>query len=350
VNYYLDRVLLVLFLSEKFSHNCSDFHFILKYKGNMADKFILAVFFFLCCLDSTVTGSKMKFVNVPNTVEPSLTSNLTLRCSLEDTNYQPSGAIVGRDITNTTTNYPHVTAITIMRDNSQHVASLTPYGPPTAALYHLNMNVTGSVSGSTSERGYLEIYFSYPTLEQCGEYFCDISAVTDQGHHVVFSTSLEVKVAEMNLDDITGHVHDLQVKNDKLENELQSSKNEINSLKGEVTSLKGQLHSQSNQINSILSTLTRVQHIEEGMFNCNPASSSSRSVSHTFTTPYDKAPHLHLSVTHLDYKIHTSDDNPEYKVSITHLDATSFTITCYRQTDIYYIYDFYVSWISFSKQ
>lgn len=135
----------------------------------------------------------------------------TLRCSLNDTTTPVDGGIVGRDITETLDNVEHVTSMIITRNNDEDVASVSQYNAAKAWADVASMNVSGTVSSSLGQRGYLALTWQYPTEAQVGEYTCEINGVNDFGRIVKFSTSLEVAVVKPTLDQLVDHVRDLEL-------------------------------------------------------------------------------------------------------------------------------------------
>merc|ERR1712018_884947 len=107
-----------------------------------------------------------------------------------------------------------------MRNNGEHVASVTQFDPAKALVDLSNLQVTGDVSGTSGERGYIELTWLYPTQAQTGEYVCEVNAIDDAGHNVVFSTTLEVGVSSPSVDDLVGHVQELEKAKEATRNTL----------------------------------------------------------------------------------------------------------------------------------
>ena len=95
------------------------------------------------------SGSKITLTSSPSSVQPSLTKSLNISCSLHDTSL-PSGALIGRSVTNTSYDVTHVTSILIMRDGSD-VASITPYTAAKSSL--TNVKVSGEIDEHSNIKG-----------------------------------------------------------------------------------------------------------------------------------------------------------------------------------------------------
>merc|ERR1719367_2248351 len=166
-----------------------------------------------------VAGSEIEFSNSPDVIQENLTKEMKMRCSLNDTASSFNGGLIGkRAVTQTAGNVKHVTSIVIMRNNGDHVATVSNFAAAQALLDTGNLDVEGDVSGNSSERGFISLTWTYPTTQQTGEYVCEINAIDDQGHNVVFTTSLEVGVTQPSTAELVNALRSLEEDRDKLGN------------------------------------------------------------------------------------------------------------------------------------
>ena len=55
----------------------------------------------------------------------------------------------------------------------------------------------------------MEVTFTSPTQNETGEFVCEVNAITEAGHGVVFSTSVEVTMSQPTMSDLVStHVAD----------------------------------------------------------------------------------------------------------------------------------------------
>ena len=105
----------------------------------------------------------------------------------------------------------HVASMTISRDGVP-IAAVSTFTPARLES-HLdtpNSHVTGDVTHVTSgQLGYLDVTWSFPTDVQVGSYTCDVTAITESGHVLTLSKSLEVDKSFVDIDDILGAVRDV---------------------------------------------------------------------------------------------------------------------------------------------
>jgi len=164
------------------------------------------------------------FDSTPSDIKDGLTSRLTLRCSLHDT--AASASVIGkRDVTATSDNIADVSAVIIMR-GGKDVASVSRSTGAEVLDGSTNLYVTGSVTGGSGEKAYLQVEVTNPSGNHSGEYTCEVNTVR-HGHSVVFSSTQEVTVSTPTTADMVNYMRDNN-------NEIQDNKNEIQQLKAQI--------------------------------------------------------------------------------------------------------------------
>jgi len=174
----------------------------------------------LCMVHNVVVGSNVTLTVNPASLQPGLTTSMTLTCSLDDTVAGPgSGGLVGRAVDSTTDNLKYVTSIVVSRDGSD-VASMTEHISATALADVTNAHVTGSIHNTPGDRGHIEITWTYPTADKSGSYTCDVTAVDDVGHTVSLSSVVEVGMTSPTTEDLVNYIHNMQVKMAAMEGKI----------------------------------------------------------------------------------------------------------------------------------
>merc|ERR1719367_493931 len=275
-----------------------------------------------------VAGSEIEFSNSPDVIQENLTKEMKMRCSLNDTASSFNGGLIGkRAVTQTAGNVKHVTSIVIMRNNGDHVATVSNFAAAQALLDTGNLDVEGDVSGNSSERGFISLTWTYPTTQQTGEYVCEINAIDDQGHNVVFTTSLEVGVTQPSTAELVSHISDLGKDKDDLLNKTDA------------------LFKQLKDIENMFQNCGQAppkRHVEVGDIHSKDSWARSKVVYHKFQTPYSKPPVVKLGLDGLD---HSNDANTRFDIQLVHVDENGFSMKCKTWADSY-IYDMMVNWIS----
>jgi len=284
------------------------------------------------------SGSKILFEANPDIIQSNLTQTLSMRCSLNDTADAFVGGVVGRrDVTQTASNMQVVTSLVITRNNGEHVATI--YGAGGAkALADLNtLTVDGDISGGIGERGYIELTWQPPSSAQVGEYVCEINAVDNQGHNVVFSTSAEIGERQPTIGELIEMIRKLETDASMLESKLQLVETKKNKVKNLLsTQCAARRHTEKGSIDfGARSTWQRIQNMGNYPAHAN-------SIYQSFAKPYTTAPKVELGVTALD---HDNRNNIRYDVTVTSVNTTGFTAKCVTWADSD-IYKLTVSWIS----
>ena len=165
-----------------------------------------------------ISGSKITFQSTPPTILQGLTNSVTLRCAIEDS--APSSNIIGkRDVTETTDNVLQLTSVILMK-NGLDLASVNTAQDAHVMAAASNVQVSGSVAGTSGRTGYLEMTISDPMVNQTGEFVCEANAMADTGHSVRFSTSIEVLSSAPSMTDVIAFVKELSQKNQLLESKV----------------------------------------------------------------------------------------------------------------------------------
>merc|ERR1711963_925742 len=194
----------------------------------------------------------------PVTFQPLQTDSLTFTCSLEDTvTSSPVDSLVGKRLTHTAENLVMVTSMVVMRNNGEHVATITPVGAAKPLLDLSNIAVTGDMNGS-GHGGHLKLTWTYPTVTQAGAYTCEVNGINNLGHNVVFKKQIEINATSPTAPDLVKYIHDLKVENVEQKNNIADLTSETASMKIEIDGLKSEnaemkkdisgLHTQSDSL------------------------------------------------------------------------------------------------------
>jgi len=187
-------------------------------------------------------GSEIFFNSSSSFVKPLVTTNLTLTCKLQDTMVGPAigkrsvpryhNVISGgegqagmaddleddtmspKSVTQTAENMPFVTSIIISR-NGVDLASISDHFP--ARPHISDVTVSGHLFSGQGERGLLQITWTHPTQEAAGNYLCDVSTLSAQGHVIAFSQTVNVAEAEVTMSDLVREFHQLKAEKELME-------------------------------------------------------------------------------------------------------------------------------------
>jgi len=271
-------------------------------------------------------GSVITFQKTPDDIRTPLTRTLKLYCGLNDTSSAgPDNAVIGRrDVTNTPADVHYLTSIVVMRNNGDHVATVTQFTGAQALMDQDNLKVVGDVSGKAGVRGYVELTWDWPTPSQAGNYTCEINAMNDAGHTVVFGESLKVDTVTPTLGDLISHVRDMEKEN-------------------------------AMKLTQMQALLNQQGHIENGTLACGNSNNWNQTdghhhklnfVTHQFATPYAKPPIVHLGVTYFS-NIVGRNQNTYYLVDVVDVNEHGFTMKCLTYSGLR-IPTMNVDWVSFS--
>lgn len=309
----------------------------------------MILFLFLGGLLAFSSGSKILFEANPDVIQANLTQTLSMRCSLNDTADAFVGGVVGkRDVTQTASNMQVVTSLVITRNNGEHVATIFGQQPAKALADLSNLKVDGDISGSVGERGYIELTWQYPGTDQVGEYVCEINAVDNQGHNVVFSTSAEIGERQPTIGELMGHILNLEKDKDHLQSQINDITNNLTYIQMPANTTSCPNCSTSTPAPAAPSSV----HVESGTIECGDSSSwpqdpqlswaESRFVTKQFSTPYTTVPHIEAGIRSID---HDQGENVRYDIEVTHIDKNSFTLKC-RTWEGSHLFHLWVNWMS----
>jgi hypothetical protein len=223
-----------------------------------------------------------------------------------------------------------------------------------------NIDVTGDLIGSASERGFLQLVFEYPSEQQAGPYDCEVNGVTDMGRSVLLTKTFHTNVTQPSFSDLVDHVRNLEIVKEKLETKNQNLEmnitelnqtmsSELNQLKSVNQNLMSDITTLSSKLDQVISTVERTTNIESGLIDCKPKMTlhntwyAGKFTQH-FTKAYNQPPNVHVSVTRWEYR--NSDTGwVDFLVDVTHTNTTSFTVYCQQYQD-HTPARFKVSWVS----
>jgi len=295
------------------------------------------------------SGSIIIFDGTPAEISDGLTSSGTLRCSLNDTvDTGSSSNVIGRrdvisrrDVTQTAHNVQQVSSIIIMKDGTD-IASITQAFPAKILNGSGDMHVTGDVSIRPGERGYLTVTWHNPGASQAGEYVCEVNAINDVGHNVMFTQALEVGIKTPTLADLISHVRDMEAASNQrlqqLEADRDSLRQRVEQLEMEKASLS---HTETGYVECKNSAGWTGRHFFEGKTD------TTMDVTKTFARPYATPPVVKVGVVSLDAPTEgmNAGHSTRYYVSVTRVDTAGFTVRCATWSDTN-IVRIGVSWIS----
>jgi len=161
----------------------------------------------------------------------------------------PLDSLVGKRLTHTYYNVLMVTSIVVMRNNGEHVATITLAGAAKPLLDLSNIAVTGDMNGS-GHGGHLKLTWTYPTVTQAGVYTCEVNGIDDLGHTVVFKKQIEINATSPTAPDLVKYIYDLKVEN------LEQKKS-IAGLTSENADLKTQITHINSRIDQVVSNAKR---------------------------------------------------------------------------------------------
>ena len=185
---------------------------------------------------SCVTGSDIFFTASTSTILPLETEELTLRCSLKDSE-------VKSDANNVDVSFVHTLVIS---KAGVELATVSERVGPNVFDNTKGVQVTGQVPGTGLENGYLSVSWKFPDARQGGAYKCVIRGIDQQGHVMTFSQSINVAENKLSINDLVGYIHDLKVTNAALKSDLKKCnadfKAKINAINSTNTYFKSQVH------------------------------------------------------------------------------------------------------------
>ena len=323
-------------------------------------------------------------MQTPGDVKAGLTREMKLRCTITDSPDNNAPIIGRRDLEMVTTDVKEMFSI-IITNNESDVASATHHDSAKNLINSTSMEVSGDVTGNATLRGYLELSWLYPLEAESGQYVCQANAVTDEGHVVVLSKTINVEVATPTTADLVNHVRDLQIERD-LANATMEQANakigqqraEIDQANAKIDQQRAELDQQSTkmdqanakisqqrtEVNAMKLRLNNVEHTEFGVVDCNPGTGGhsysdywtgrttlyhwgsniySVDIPVRFSQVYTHVPVVHLSVETM--YADTNDQAILHALQVVSVDKRGFSVRCsaFHGREIY---DLHVSWIS----
>jgi len=330
------------------------------------------------------SGTTITFTKSPDTIQPSLTQQMTLRCSLSDgasthapTTAAPSGgSLVGRrDAPGDDIKF--VTSVVVARDGLD-IASVSEHVAARGLADAGSLSVEGKITNTVGERGFLELTWEDPGMTQLGNYTCVVAGVDDVGHNVVYTTYSFVAQADLSIMDLIPYIHAQQVKarkQDTLNAELTKELNDLrtkdaetikqlNDLQSKDAETTKQLNDLNSKVNAMSTTLSEARHIESGYVDCGNAGSDGtywrdgttslrgnaaryKDITVRFRKSYTNTPGVQVGVKDA-YLGAQSETN--FGVSVARSDTHSFTVRCSLQSDdSSWMAGLRVSWISYAR-
>jgi len=278
----------------------------------------------LCLCLTLSRGSEVKFQSYPDNIKVGLTTDLSLRCSLQDTPTNNPIIIGRRDVTKLVENVKSVTSLAVKLDGNL-VATVKNNDP---AKLHVNWSNT-TVTGGTSGAAFLQVKVTDPAEGHLGEFVCEVLVVLDvSDDNVVLSSTLEVEAADPTTADIVQEIRALR------QNNLH--------LQAEVSKIPG-----------LEAELVEMGHVEQGSIQCgNTQTWSGRAGPHDnirytdksqkFKRSYLRNPLVFLSVNYLA----KFEDQPlTFAVTLRNVSLDSFVLTCQTHNG-YMITGMAVDWVS----
>jgi len=312
---------------------------------------------FSVCL-TIVAGSSISLMSNPTVIKPPITQHMFLRCGLNDDNFVQSGDLVGRSVpagstpekrSYTSERVKHVTGITLSR-NDVVIATVNAYFP--AAMEQGvdlgDVNVTGDVSQTTGELGYLQLAWTFPTNDATGHYECDVRGITENRHMVIYNTSLDIQAEAVSMQDMLEEIT-------KLKMNLATQTTKVETQQTSITSLQ-------NTVATLRDDVATLRHVEQGVVDCQGTNShwfdgrvahpsgahgyydKTRQVTTSFNTSYRSPPVVFLSTS---YRWISKDNDVEYGTKLMEVTRDSFTLLCGgdNNTD-HHLMDMEVDWLS----
>jgi len=204
----------------------------------------------LLCVTSVVQCSDITFTSSPSSIKSLVTDSLALRCGVADGPPTGTSGIIGKrgvihDVISTdydissATSFGHtssdistrevkksdivfISSIAIVKNNVD-VASITEHVVAKVFNTTGGDHVTGNVTASGSERGFLQVTWDYPDSSLSGSYQCVINGYSVDGHFHTLTETVDVADNEVNLNDVVSYMRQLKLDNEqqKLINEQQ---------------------------------------------------------------------------------------------------------------------------------
>jgi len=202
----------------------------------------------LLCVTSVVQCSDITFTSSPSSIKTLVTDSLALRCGVTDGAPTGTSGIVGkRDISKRdvkTSDIVHVSSIHITKNNVD-VAAVTAFVAAKVFNKTGGVHVTGKMTASGAEQGFLQVTWDYPDSSLSGSYQCIVTGYDVDGHLHTLTETVDVDDNEVTLNDVVSYIHQLKLDNElqKLINDhqkqvIEQQTTDITQLKGEISTLQ----------------------------------------------------------------------------------------------------------------
>jgi len=313
-------------------------------------------------LAALTTGSVIKFNASQPSIQPPLTEDLSMRCSLEDTETHAgptSGpAVIGkRDTSRTSDDVAYVTSLIIKKDGAD-IATINEHFPAKSLTNSANLKVSGSLSGTTGEKGFLELSWHRPDLHQVGDYTCEVTSLMTSGSTVKFTATVAVDRDELGLDDIINHVSALQIHEETNRKLIEDLQNKVDNQQATILAQNAAFNSlktnTSSQITGILKTITERTHMETGLVQfpksaswiAQPGNQWLKREKITFKRPFSSPPQIITSVGRMDMDL-APGKVFFFKADDINVTNNGFTLETWTDHDylnqIYYIHVYWMA-------
>merc|ERR1712154_456766 len=137
---------------------------------------------------------------------------------------------------------------------------------PTPLTDFDNLQVTGEITNTTGERGYVELRWSNPRSDQEGYYNCDVTAVDNAGNTRHFSNE---RVAIYDLPTPEQMAEHLKETTEQLKDQAKQLKDQTEQqLKDQAEQLKDQaeqLKDQAEQLKDLSTLVSKTKHVESDL-------------------------------------------------------------------------------------
>ncbi|XP_059166542.1 uncharacterized protein LOC131948858 [Physella acuta] len=175
----------------------------------------------------SVADTEPTMTATPGTIEPGLTRNLSVRCSISNLNTLKISQVLSIEMF-------------VLRDNvDQILAAATAFKPAETKPGNENAVVDGYV-GASNKPQYIQVSWEHPTLQHGGAYLCDIMAINSSNLPVSYSRTINVTSRESTRDELVDKIHDLEAMYDtsvsahlECQSELKNSSENLTHLENE---------------------------------------------------------------------------------------------------------------------
>lgn len=200
-------------------------------------------------------AADVTFSATPSYINPPFTESLKIRCTVGDGNSTISAPVTGRrevsDIVQpqfrrqVNADLSYITSIVVIRTNhttgaNETVATVTSFDPPTAHTDLDRLIVNGTTQSSTpGEKGFLELFWHYPTGRQYGIYTCEVFGLNSESHPEEITEAVQVGINEPSTSELLLYIGDLENRVAKLETNIGGTPTTANVQTGIVTCAQG---------------------------------------------------------------------------------------------------------------